>query len=267
MLNHIASSINARIIQPWQTKHFELTKAGKKLKQYKDIHRGQSCFLIGNGPSLRAEDLTIIHEAGIPSFGFNRVFYIFDQTLWRPTYYISQDEKILAGCVEQVNSLSLPHKFIPINHRWYLNINIQDAEEFLLSGVKDGEFWFADNIAHSVCWANTVMYTAAQFAVYMGFQKLYLLGVDHHYHISRDKNGKIIIDDSVKDYFSEKYNKDRDSLYIPSTDISTETFYAMKKHCDERKIEVYNATRGGKLEVFPRLDFDSVMKIYNQGTR
>lgn len=267
MINRIFSSINSRMIRPWQTKHFEQTKAGKNLKQYKDIHKGQFCFLIGNGPSLRAEDLTMIHDAGIPSFGFNRIFYIFNQTQWRPTYYISQDEKMLAGCAEQVNQLVLPHKFIPVNLRWYYNIHIRDAQEFLLGGTKDNEFWFADDIAHSVCWASTVMYTAAQFAAYMGFRKIYLLGADHHFHISRDRNGKIIIDESVKDYFSEQYNHDRDNLVIPSTDISTDTYYAMKKHCDERRIEVYNATRGGKLEVFPRVDFDSVMQAYSQETK
>lgn len=32
----------------------------------------------------------------------------------------------------------------------------------------------------------------------------------------------------------------------------------MKKYCDEHGIEVYNATRGGKLEVFPRIDFDMI---------
>ena len=259
MKNKIIASLQARVIRPWQTDHFEKTRSGKHLQLYKGIHNGESCFLIGNGPSLRAEDLTAIHQAGIPTFAFNRIFYIFDQTPWRPTYYISQDEKMLAGCADAVNQLNLPHKFIPINLRWYFDIHIKDAEEFLLGGAKDQDFWFADDIAHSVCWASTVMYTAAQFAVYMGFKKIYLIGVDHHFHISRDRHGNIIVDDTVKDYFTDQYNPDKDSLFIPSTDISTDTYYAMKKHCDQRGVEVYNATRGGKLEVFPRVDFCSII--------
>lgn len=32
----------------WKSRHFELTHAGKKLKQFQGIHAGETCFLIGN---------------------------------------------------------------------------------------------------------------------------------------------------------------------------------------------------------------------------
>ena len=57
----------------WQSKHFERTAAGKKLEQFRNIHQGESCFLIGNGPSLQAQDLTRIKELRIPCFAFNRI--------------------------------------------------------------------------------------------------------------------------------------------------------------------------------------------------
>ncbi len=245
--------------QGWQSSHFERTRAGRELKQFQGIHQGGSCFFIGNGPSLRPEDLTKIWEAGLPTFAFNRIYYIFDQTPWRPTYYISQDEQMLGGCQETVDALALPHKFIPINMRWYFGIHIRGAHEFYLDGSKDEDFWFTDDFAHSVCWAQTVMYTAAQLAAYMGFRTVYLIGVDHHFRVSRDLEGNIVVDDTVKDYFSDQYNQDRDKLVIPSTDKSTFTYLAMAKHCGQRGIQIYNATRGGRLEVFPRVDLDEVL--------
>ena len=102
------------------------------------------------------------------------------------------------------------------------------------------------------------MYTAAQLAAYMGFKEIYLIGVDHHFHISQNNAGEIIVDDSVKDYFSEKYNTDKENLYIPNTEKSTLTYVAMKEQCERRGIRVFNATRGGKLEVFKRVDFGSL---------
>lgn len=71
-------------------------------------------------------------------------------------------------------------------------------------------------------------------------------------------DGQIVVDPTAKDYFCEQYNQDTAQLYIPNTDKSTLTFLAAKKHCDARGIRVYNATRGGKLEVFPRVDFDTL---------
>ena len=31
--------------------NFDKSFYGKKLKQFKDIHKGETCFIIGNGPS------------------------------------------------------------------------------------------------------------------------------------------------------------------------------------------------------------------------
>ena len=102
------------------------------------------------------------------------------------------------------------------------------------------------------------MYTAAQIAAYMGIKEIFLIGVDHHFHISQNNAGQIVVDNSVKDYFTDKYNEDKDQLYIPNTEKSTLTYVAMKEQCEKRGIKVINATRGGKLEVFSRVDFDSL---------
>ena len=117
---------------------------------------------------------------------------------------------------------------------------------------------FSDEIAKEIFCASTGMYTAAQLAAYMGFSEINLIGVDHHFRTSVNNKGEIVIDDKVKDYFTDKYNEDKDKLYIPNTEKSTLTYVAMKRHCDQRGIRVYNATRGGKLEVFPRVEFDSL---------
>ena len=202
-----------------------------------------------------------MYENNEITFAFNRIYNIFDETKWRPTFYISQDEKMLGGCVEIVDELDLPVKFIPIQLHWYHGINIHDALYFnmnwqTLDNPKD--YLFSDNVAHEVASASTGMYTAAQFAVYMGFEEIYLIGVDHHFQISQNNAGEIIVDNTVKDYFSEKYNEDKSQLYIPNTERSTLTYIAMKKHCENKKVKVFNATRGGKLEVFPRIDFDKL---------
>ncbi len=102
------------------------------------------------------------------------------------------------------------------------------------------------------------MYTAAQLAVYMGFSEIYLIGVDHHFQISQNNQGEIIVDNSVKDYFTDKYNEDKDKLYIPNTERSTMTYEAMKDIATPGASVFFNATRGGKLEVFPRVTFDTL---------
>lgn len=260
-IKRIHASIQARLVQPWTLKHFSVTCHGKQLKVYKNQFAGRRCFLIGNGPSLRAENLTRLHEAGEITFGFNRIYNIFEQTPWRPTFYISQDEKMLSGCADIVNDLDLRDKFIPLQLNWWNGIAIEGARYFniLPQNTADPmDFGFSDDIAAGIYNSGTGMYTAAQIAAYMGFTEIYFIGVDHHFRISQNSRGEVVVDNTVKDYFTDKYNEDKANLYIPNTEKSTLTYIAMKNHCDRRGIRVYNATHGGKLEVFPRRDFDSL---------
>lgn len=258
---HPIRSFQARIIRPWVSQNFEKTAAGKALAAYKSKYQGQRCFLIGNGPSLRAEDLTVLHEKGEICFAFNRIYNIFKQTPWRPTFYISQDEKMLGGCVDAVNGHEMGTKFIPIQMRWWHDIHVREAQEFNIIHQNTDDpltFGFSDDITKGIYNSSTGMYTAAQIAAYMGFSKIYFIGVDHHFHISMNNNGEVVVDNTVKDYFSDKYNEDKDKLFIPNTEKSTLTYVAMKSYCDRRGIQVLNATRGGKLEVFQRVDFDAL---------
>lgn len=262
ILKRVTTSINARIVQPYIQNNYEKTKYGKAIHKYKDLYKGKRCFLIGNGPSLKASDLTELHNAGEITFAFNRIYNIFEETDWRPSFYISQDEKMLKGCADIVDDLQLNVKLIPIQLHWYHGINIHDALYFNMNwqqAENPCDFLFSEDISKRIDCASTGMYTAAQLAVYMGFSKIYFIGVDHHFHISQNNKGEIIVDDSVKDYFSDKYNEDKDELYIPNTDKSTLTYIAMRNHCDRLGVKVYNATRGGRLEVFPRVEFDTLL--------
>lgn len=256
-------SVQNRVIIPYRERHFQCSKGGRRIRNYQNTHSGERCFFIGNGPSLRAADLTKLQENGEVTFAFNRIYNIFDQTKWRPTFYISQDEKMLSGCIKEVCDLQAKEKFIPIQLKWWNGIEIPRAIYFNMrpQNVDDPDrFAFSDDCAREIFNAATCMYTAAQLAAYMGFSEIYLIGVDHHFQISQNNQGEIIVDNSVKDYFTDKYNEDKDKLYIPNTERSTMTYEAMKRHCDARSVRVFNATRGGKLEVFPRVTFDSLFK-------
>lgn len=263
LLSRAKASIEARLVQPWKMRYFDKTKSGKILRSYKDKYKGRRCFFIGNGPSLTASDLTKLHNSGEITFAFNRVYNIFDSTPWRPDFYISQDEKMLIGCVNEVDKLDLPVKFIPVNMAWYHGIKISNVSWFMMKAPKEDNYKpleFSDEIDRQIYQAKTGMYTAAQLAAYMGFSEIYLIGTDHHFRTSINSSGQVVVDNTVKDYFSEKYNEDKEALYIPNTDASTLTYAAMKEQCEKRGIKVFNATRGGKLEVFQRVNFGSLFE-------
>ena len=83
-----------------------------EIKSYKNIHKGQRCFIIGTGPSLTADDLNKLKNE--VTFGSNRIFEIFSQTDWRPTYYMNQDYKLICKYVDEIKEIKARRKFMPI---------------------------------------------------------------------------------------------------------------------------------------------------------
>ncbi|MEH6908922.1 hypothetical protein V7008_25105, partial [Neobacillus drentensis] len=174
--------------------------------------------------------------------------------------YCSEDEKTIFKSKEEINNLKIEKKFFPVNFPWDYKINFQNANYYIFRlGDSKVEPEFSEDIVNGVFWGNTVAYTAIQMAVYMGIKEIYLLGVDHHFSKMENDNGEIVIDETAKDYFTEKYNSDKDDLYIPNVEISTRAFTAARRYADDHNIKIYNATRGGKLEVFERVDFDNII--------
>lgn len=265
MINRIKNSLIART-QNRMSKNFEHTKWGKFLLELKGIHKGEKCFIIGNGPSLLASDLQKIDDLNIPTFASNRIYNIFDQTNWRPTYYASEDIIVLKDIQEIISSIPARNHFIPINLKWFEGINIPNADYFWMDYNSENEdtYNLSLDVAHAIRCKGTVTITCIQLAIYMGFSEIYLIGVDHNYSKMIDVNGEIIENSTIKDYFTDKYDEDIKEQLVHDIGGTTRAFIDVEQL--SRKIgnfRVYNATRGGKLEVFQRVDIDKFFKEVN----
>lgn len=237
---------------------YSFSKDAKIIKSLKNKYNGERCFIVGNGPSLNVEDLEKLKNE--KTFAANRIYHIFDKTEWRPTFYCSEDLKIIKNSINEINKLDIKFKFLPLILNIDYNIDINGATYFNLKYNKNKNTLpkFSQDILKYVGCGSTVTYTAIQIAAYMGFKEIYLIGIDHTFSVSKNNNGDIIIDNSVKDYFCEEYNSDKDKLDIPNTENSTLAYISAKKYADKHNIKIFNATRGGKLEVFERVDFDNI---------
>ena len=262
LINRLKNSYTARK-QTRDSRHFETTKYGKAILALKDSRKGEKCFVIGNGPSLTAEDLNRIQDSGIPSFAMNRVFKFFPQTKWRPTYYLSEDILLLKDTIPDVEAIPSEITFIPVNLHWYENIDVKNARYFWMdygSELKE-TFGLSLDCAHAVRCRGTVTTTCIQFALYMGFTEIYLLGIDHNYSKSIDMNGNVVEDRSVRDYFVDNYDADIKDQVVHDMRAPTLAFGDVEQL--SRRLgtfRVFNATRGGKLEVFERVSFEDAVK-------
>lgn len=228
-----------------------------KISELRNKYLGKRCFIIGNGPSLNVEDLEKLRNE--ITFASNKIFLLFDKTNWRPTYYSLFDSKMLKNLYKNLNDLNLQSLFLPIKAKAEYNLNLQNSIylNFLESSINPKEPMFSTDISKIVFTGYTVTYISLQIAMYMGFKEIYLIGVDHNYN-TYIENGKVVTT-GVKDYFSEEYINTKEDRNLPQLSYSTLAYEKAKQFALENGVKIYNATRGGKLEVFPRVEINSLL--------
>lgn len=230
-----------------------LRKSEKVLRSLRNIHKGERCFIIGNGPSLDVKDLEKLK--GEICFGTHRIYEIFDNTDWRPTYYCAQDCKLIESSTKKINQLKAKYKFFAT------------PSGKCFRGLKDGTFVridirsfypelpeFSEDISDCIFEGFTVSYMCFQIAAYMGFSEIYLLGIDHNYSKVKLPDGTFLEDDKIQDHFSKNDLIEN----VPQLFKSTLAYEKARIYADANSISIFNATRGGKLEIFKRIDFDSI---------
>jgi len=204
-------------------------------------------FIVGNGPSLRGEDLSVLKHNGIICYGCNGIFEMFKNTSWRPDYYVVSDYQVWRRIYEPFLAYIESIKAAFITDFYYDNYELpKNCYRYNLAPFKTDRR-YSNNIANVIFSGGTVVYSMIQIATYMGFEEIYLLGVDctnmgHFYdsnQISHDRNESWDVRSWMVSYWRE-------------------AFFLSKEFARTNGIKIYNATRGGALDVFERVDFDTL---------
>lgn len=233
----------------------------------KNKHKGKRCFLIGNGPSLTAEDLDLLK--GEITFASNRIYQLFDRTDWRPTYFFCIDAMFYRMDHEEINKVDAELRLVPLN-RGLKAGKIYDEVTYYnrvadYAEVKNNQFsWkrqlrFSDDPEKVVYGGATVLYDAVQWAVYMGCPEIYLLGVDHNYKLEMLEDGTIVETDMKKSHFTKQYEAGIEKFAAPVGAIHL-SWQQAKESCSQRGVIIKNATRGGHLEVFERVSLENLIR-------
>ena len=99
-----------------------------------------------------------------------------------------------------------------------------------------------------------------QLAYYLGASKIYLIGFDHNYAppSAQDNVKGSVITSAVADvnHFDARYFGAGYRWHDPNIERMERAYLCAKRFLDAKGVQVFNATHGGALEVFPRVDYD-----------
>lgn len=222
-----------------------------KIKKLKNDQKKNRCFIVGSGPSLTLEQLEQIKNE--ISFGSNRIYKMFDKTSWKPKYYVIQDAYDPTPRYVYEN-LNVENLFVS-DYYWRANgMNNNNAICFntVRSLKQTNNIPFSNDVSKKVYTASTVTYTMIQLAAYFGFNEIYLIGMDHTYANETDDKGRIISKNNVQ---SHAFKDEKPNEVVANISYMEDAYKSARKYCEENNIKIYNATIGGKLEIFKRINF------------
>lgn len=224
-----------------------------RLAALKDIHRGERCFIIGNGPSLKNTDLTRLSDEY--TFGMNRFYLAFPELGFTTRYYVTMNDLVLQQYGADLAKLSIPKFF-----SWRTHALFQPADDIHFLYTTYTGAAFAQDVTGRVWEGGTVTYVTLQLAFHMGFKQAVLIGVDHNYATQGKPNATVVSAGDDPNHFHPGYFGKGTRWQLPDLESWEKAYTLARETYAQAGREVLDATIGGKLTVFPKVDYLSLFK-------
>lgn len=246
---------------------------------FKDKHKGKRCFIIGNGPSLQKQDLSLLkREVTFVTNAFWR-HPILGKS-WQPTYYCLADPLYFKKNASNVDGCKTLKEFYgrmneKINNSTFfislLGFDLIQKNNFIrksklhylwLNDVYSNSEKYEIDLASAVPAVQSVVQMAIEAAIYMSCNPIYLLGVDHDWLKTPNiSNGHFYKEETDNNSISSISLRSPKSYYKNELEANIRLWQKYEKLldlADKKGIKIYNATEGGFLDVFPRVKYKSL---------
>lgn len=245
----------------------------RRLQDFREKYSGRRCFIMGNGPSLNKTRLDLLANELV--WGFNKIYLLFDKITWRPKFYVTNDLRLTEHISNEINSLitqlSDSFFFFPTHFSSRevrnTNKNVYWYKEMPWNELTGRQTLFSRDPSHYIVNTATVTIAGLQLAAYLGFNPIYLIGCDTSYSIpasvkSENRNPQMLTSTENDDpnHFVSNYSGKGDRWTSPNVPLMMKQYEHAQRILNESNIKVYNATVGGDLNVFPRIDFESLFQ-------
>ena len=229
--------------------HPQSWRSRRLLRNSRGQYHGRKAVIVCNGPSLLKSDLTLLD--GIFTFGLNKINLMFETSTFRPSCIVSVNRLVIEQNRDFFNSTELP---------LYLCSSAIDIipprKNIVFLHTQAPQKEFAKNCSMSIYAGHTVTFVALQLAYHLGFNRVALIGCDHNFTVSGYPNQGVKAEGDDINHFHPGYFPDGVTWQLPDLSESEVSYSLAKRAFEENGREIYNATAGGKLEIFPRMSIE-----------
>lgn len=238
---------------------------------FRNKHIGHRCFIIGNGLSLKKQDLSFLSNE--ITFAVNAFYKHPIVEKWEPKYYSFSDPVLFDGSTavgiffQNLRQKIHSSKFlVPINAKNLIENQKSLPEENTYYVTFRG--WLGEgfncniDLTKSIPGVTNVIQLCIIWAMYMGCSPIYLLGLDHDWLSHRSMDRHFYSETTIDNY--SKADEDLNKIYykhiLKSILELWRGYETILKIASNKNISIINATKGGFLDVFERGDYESIFK-------
>jgi hypothetical protein len=230
----------------------EMRISRERLRQLRGQYRGKRCFIMGNGPSLNKTDLTRLTSEYV--FILNRGYLLLPQVGTQNKFLVSVNRHVIEQFADEMKALTMP-RFISWHGRQHVPLDERTMYLPAQGGVD-----FSPNPTLLVYEGSTVTFVAMELAYWMGFQEVVLIGVDHNFTTQGEAHKLVKSEGDDPNHFDPNYFGKGVNWQLPSLDQSEQSYRAAKRVFEAEGRRIVDATVGGKLQVFPKVEYTSLFK-------
>ena len=242
----------------------------RKNRALNNRHAGERCFILATGPSIKKQDLKLLR--GETCIALSNFFVHQDYRVVKPSYYcvagyhqpISKTAwtewlgEMASATVNTIMFFSLNDREDIERNGLFSRREIHYLQYANWSKISEGKL----DITRSVPSPQSVTIMALEVALYMGFKNIYLLGCDHDWMLHLDTSQHFYEENQhafVRAGYDEWAGVDLE-LQCQSYVRLWQRYKELGQIARGKSINIFNATAGGLLDVFPRVGYESLFE-------
>jgi hypothetical protein len=239
----------------------------------RSVHEGKRCFILCNGPSVKRQDITVLKNEHVLSVssGYHHPDYAAISPMYhfvpQLTYGRLTPDDAITWFREMDSKLGRATLFLNYTEE----AMVEKAELFRGRDLRYVTFsgTFADydplvvpDLSKRIPGVQSVAIMCLMAAMYMGFRKIYLLGTDHdhfrtgqytYFYEPTVLSGKDPSTDANGNLVSSWYEE------LSALAALWGQYRSIKRMAEYQGIRVFNATAGGELDEFPRVNLEAAV--------
>lgn len=261
--NMAFAGYNSLAFLKYITDYSKYKKVLKRNLELYNLHNGERCFIVLNGPSLNNYDLSkISNEYVITTNHFFKSDYF---NLVKPNYHCITDNYFFniknnqhsKEDVDKLLSMDKSLKFI-FNIKYLNSYNINDNIYLTYSKHMPSIKSIKSNLSGLSSNFISVSMYAMNAAIYMGFNEIYLLGYDFepgilsHFYKDSESEEKLVEKKKL-----ETNKEDVCGKYWQYAIAQYQNYY-MNDHASRNNVKIFNCNRKSNVRSFEFIDYDNI---------